>query len=158
MPEGGTYEFKFTSAPDWDHTNFGFAGEGLLDPDATAGNLTMPGPGGYQVVVDTVNLTWTHTLESWGVIGEWLAWAEDIDMVWDTENQYLSLTIDIPDVTDNRFKFRADDDWVVNLGAKDPDDGTLVQDGADIPIPEEGNYTFILDFKTEEPTYQFIQN
>ncbi|MCD4696915.1 MAG: SusE domain-containing protein, partial [Bacteroidales bacterium] len=37
MPEGGTYEFKFTSAPDWDHTNFGFAGEGLLDPDANAG-------------------------------------------------------------------------------------------------------------------------
>jgi len=158
MPEGGTYEFKFTSAPDWDHTNFGNGGDGILDPDAGAGNLVLPGPGGYSVVVDTVGLTWTHVLESWGVIGEWLGWAEDIDMEWDAENELLTLTIDVPDADDNRFKFRANDGWDVNLGAKDPDDGTLIPGGADIPFPAPGNYTFILDFNTEEPTYQLIQN
>jgi len=79
-------------------------------------------------------------------------------MEWDAENQYLSLTIDVPDVADNRFKFRANDDWEVNLGAKDPDDGTLEQGGADIPISEAGNYTFILNFNTAEPTYELIQN
>ncbi|MBN2175204.1 MAG: SusE domain-containing protein [Bacteroidales bacterium] len=160
MPEGGTYEFKFTSAPDWDHTNFGYGGEGLLDTDPGAGNLVLPGPGGYQVVVDTVNLTWNYGdgVQNWGVIGEWLAWAEDIDMIWDSDNQYLTLTIDVPDATNNRFKFRANDTWDVNLGAKSPDDGTLVQGGADIPIPAPGNYTFILDFKTELPTYQLIAN
>ncbi|MCD4789284.1 MAG: SusE domain-containing protein, partial [Bacteroidales bacterium] len=96
MPEGGTYEFKFTSAPDWDHTNFGYLGEGLLDTDPEAGNLTMPGPGGYQVVVDTINLTWSGYEEpqNWGVIGEWLAWADDIDMLWDDENQYLYVTVE----------------------------------------------------------------
>ncbi len=159
MPEGGTYEFKFTSAPDWAHTNFGSAGEGLLDPDPEAGNLSVEDPGGYSVVVDTVALTWTHELESWGVIGEWLAWAEDIDMLWDAENQYLYVTVEnIPAAENQRFKFRANDLWDVNLGAKDPDDGTLIQGGADIPIPDGGTLTFILIFTTAEPTYEVHNN
>ncbi len=159
MPEGGTYEFKFTSAPDWNHTNFGYAGEDLLDTDPEAGNLSVEGPGGYSVVVDTVALTWTHDLENWGVIGEWLDWAEDIDMLWDAENQYLYVTVeDIPAAENQRFKFRANDSWDVNLGAKDPDDGTLVQGGADIPIPDGGTLKFILIFTTAEPTYEVHEN
>jgi len=158
MPEGGTYEFKFTSDPDWEHTNYGFGGEGLLDTDPGAGNLSVPGPGGYNVTVDIDGLTWEYTLENWGVIGEWLGWTDDIDMLWDADNQYLYLTTDVSDADNNRFKFRANDSWDINLGAKDPDDGTLIQGGADIPIPEPGNYTFILKFTTPEPTYELIKN
>ncbi len=158
MPEGGTYEFKFTSDPDWAHTNYGYGGDGLLDTDPGASNLSVPGPGGYAVVVDIEGLTWSYELQNWGVIGEWLEWAEDINMEWDAENQYLYLTTDVTDAQDNRFKFRANDSWDVNLGAKNPDDGTLVPNGADIPIPEPGNYTFILKFTTPEPTYELIKN
>jgi hypothetical protein len=159
MPEGGTYEFKFTSDPDWAHTNYGFGGEGLLDTDPGASNLSVPGPGGYNVTVDIEGLTWEYTLENWGVIGEWLGWTDDIDMIWDAENQYLYLTTDIPDVADNCFKFRANDAWDVNLGAIDPPDGeTLTQGGVNIPITEPGNYTFILRFTTSEPTYELIKN
>ena len=158
MPEGGTYEFKFTSDPDWAHINYGFGGEGLLDTDPGASNLTVPGPGGYAVVVDIDALTWSYELQNWGVIGEWLSWSEDIDMIWDADNQYLYLTTDVTDAENNRFKFRANDGWDVNLGAKEPDDGTLVPNGADIPIPEAGNYTFILKFTTPEPTYELIKN
>ena len=78
FPEGGTYEFKFTSDPDWDHTNYGVGADSLiLDTDPGAGNLTVPGPGGYQVVVDINNLTWSYTAENWGVIGEFTSWAEE---------------------------------------------------------------------------------
>jgi len=155
MPEGGTYEFKFTSAPDWSHTNFGFGGEGILNTDPGAGNLSVPGPGGYVVEVDTNNLSWTYELQNWGVIGEWLGWSEDIDMEWDAENQYLHVTVEnIPAAENQRFKYRANDAWTINLGAKDPDDGTLVQGGADIPIPDGGTIKFILKFTTEEPTYE----
>lgn len=158
FPEGGTYEFKFTSAPDWKHTNFGFGGEGILDTDPGAGNLSVPDFGGYSVEVDTVNLTWTYELQNWGVIGQWLDWAEDIDMEWDADNQYLHVTVEnIPAAEDQRFKFRANDAWDINLGAKDPDDGTLVPGGADIPIPDGGTIKFILRFTTEEPTYEIIQ-
>lgn len=154
-----TFEFKFTSAPDWGDLNYG-AGEeeGTLDTDGGASNLAVPASGGYQVIVNTDSLTWHHSPQSWGIIGEWLAWAEDIDMLWDADNQYLYLTVDVPDVADNRFKFRANDDWAINLGTKDPDDGTLIQDGSDIPFPGPGNYTFILNFTTPEPTYELIAN
>lgn len=153
--DAASFEFKFTSQPDWDGTNYGYGGEGILDIEAGAGNLSVPAAGGYQVTVDINNLTWTYLAQSWGVIGEWLAWAEDVDMEWDAENQYLTTTVAaIPAADNQRFKFRADDDWAVNLGAKDPDDGTLIQDGADIPIPDGGTLTFILKFTTPEPTYE----
>jgi hypothetical protein len=158
FPEGGTYEFKFTSDPDWEHTNYGAgASDGTLDTDPGAGNLIVPGPGGYNVAVDINELTWTYELQNWGVIGEWLSWAEDIDMIYDPVEQQLSVTVeDIPAADNQRFKFRANDDWAVNLGANDPDDGTLVPNGADIPIPDGGTLTFILRFTTPEPTYEVI--
>lgn len=156
FPEGGTLEFKCTSDPDWDHTNYGSGGAGVLNIDPAAGNLTVPEAGGYAIEVDINNLTWSATLQNWGVIGEWLAWSSDIDMVWDIVTQDLTVTVEgIPAAANQRFKFRANDTWDVNLGAKTPDDGTLVQGGADIPIPDGGTITFTLRFTTPEPTYEF---
>jgi len=156
FPEGGTFEFKCTSDPDWDHTNYGAgAVAGSLSIENTAGNLTVPGAGGYVLVVDINALTWSATLQNWGVIGEWLAWSSDIDLVWDITTQELSVTVEnIPAAANQRFKFRANDAWDINYGAKDPDDGTLVQGGADIPIPDGGTITFFLSFLTPEPTYR----
>lgn len=151
-----SFEFKFTSDPDWDHTNYGSGGEGVLSTDNGAGNLSVPGPGTYKVSVDINNLTWTYEVENWGVIGEWLSWASDIDMNYDFTNHYFTATVaDIPAAANQRFKYRANDAWDVNLGAKDPDDGFLVPGGKDIPIPDGGTITFILKFNTPEPSYQF---
>jgi hypothetical protein len=165
FPEGGTFEFKFTSHPDWDNTNYGAgATPGTLDTDAGAGNLSVPGPGGWWLEIDVNNLTWgiTNTdgvAENWGVIGQWLDWAEDIDLVFDPIEQHLSVTVEgIPAQEDQRFKFRANDGWDLNLGANDPDDGFLTPGGADIPIPDGGTITFILDFTTEVPSYDWYEN
>lgn len=151
-----SFEFKFTSDPDWDHTNYGSGGEGILSTDNGAGNLSVPGPGTYKVTVDINNLTWEYTVENWGVIGEWLSWSSDIDMNYDFTNHYFTATVtDIPAAANQRFKYRANDAWDINLGAKDPDDGFLVPGGKDIPIPDGGTITFILKFDTPEPSYQF---
>jgi len=154
--DASSFEFKFTSHPNWENTNYGQgAAPGQLDTDPGAGNLMVPGPGGYQVIVNTNTLTWSYTAQSWGVIGQWLNWAEDIDMLWDAANQQLYVTVEnIPAASNQRFKFRANDAWTVNLGAKDPDDGTLVQGGADIFIIDGGTITFYLRFTTPEPTYE----
>lgn len=159
FPEGGTFEFKFTSDPDWDHTNYGFGAEGVLDTDAGAGNLTVPGAGGYHFEVDINGLTWTQSdPEFWGVIGEWLAWTEDIDLEWfhdpAADLQYLTVTVaDIPAQEDQRFKYRANDAWDINLGDDDLD-GFMNAGGADIPIPDGGTITFYLDFtKGADPFY-----
>lgn len=156
-----SFAFKFTSVPNWDDgTNYGAgAAAGTLSTDGGAGNLEVPGPGGYQFVVDINNLTWSYTLQNWGVIGEWLGWSEDINLVWDIVTQDLSVTVpNIPAADNQRFKFRANDGWDVNLGANDPDDGFLKPGGDDIPIPDGGNITFILRFTTPEPSYEVIYN
>ena len=57
FPDGGSFEFKFTSAPDWKHTNFGYGGEGILVTDDGAGNLKVPGTGNYLLSIDTLALT-----------------------------------------------------------------------------------------------------
>ncbi|MFP4471521.1 MAG: SusE domain-containing protein [Bacteroidales bacterium] len=158
FPEGGTFEFKFTSDPNWDGTNYGSGGEGLLDTDAGAGNLTVPEAGGYQFTVDINDLTWSYELQNWGVIGQWLNWESDIDLTWDVETQDLSVTVEnIPAAEDQRFKFRANDGWDLNLGAIDPPDGeTLTYGGTDIEILDGGTITFILRFTTPEPTYELV--
>jgi hypothetical protein len=157
--DAATFEFKFTSAPNWDDVNYGAGAEpGILDTDGGAGNLSVPGPGGYHFSVDPANLTWSgyDLVENWGVIGEWLAWETDINMEYDFENQQLFVTVEnIPAADNQRFKFRANDAWDINLGANDPDDGFLTQGGADIPIPDGGTITFYLRFTTPEPSYEW---
>jgi len=157
--DAASFQFKFTSDPSWDGINYGAAeAEGVLDPDGGAGNLELPAAGGYQITVDLNTLTWSYVAEDWGVIGQWLDWAEDINMEWDAENNWLHVIVaDIPAQEDQRFKFRANDGWDINLGISDPDDGFLVPGGDDIPIPDGGTYEFILDFNTQLPSYQAIK-
>ncbi len=163
FPEGGTFEFKFTSDPDWDHTNYGAGGDGILDTDPGAGNLSVPGPGGYHFEVDINGLTWTKSEpEFWGVIGQWLDWAEDINLEWyhdaATDEQYLTVTVpDIPAQDDQRFKYRANDAWDINLGDDDLD-GFMNYGGADIPIPDGGTITFYLDFTKGPDPYYWIES
>ena len=156
--EGATFEFKFTSEPSWDGINYGAgAEEGTLDTDGGAGNLKVPGPGGYRVYVDINNLTWTYELQNWGIIGEFNGWSEDINMDWDEEYNFLTLTYDFPDVPDNRFKFRANDSWDLNLGDIDPPDGeTLTEGGGDIPITA-GTWTINLILSGPDPKYQILE-
>ena len=166
-PEGGTFEFKFTSAPNWDGTNFGAgAAAGTLDTDAGAGNLSVPAAGGYVLECDTVALTWSATPQSWGVIGSGILngdWSEDVDMEYDIANLVLTVTLDVTasqDAGDLRFKFRADDDWALNYGLTDPVSGNdLSPGGTDVPMPEgPGNYTITLDLGGLVPTYTLTKN
>ncbi|MBC8319997.1 MAG: SusE domain-containing protein [Bacteroidetes bacterium] len=164
-PEGGTYQFKFTSAPDWNHTNFGFGGEGLLNTDNGASNLSVPDFGGYILTCDTIALTWSYVVQNWGVIGSGILngdWTEDVDLDYDMDNHVLTITIDViepPDASELRFKFRANDTWDINLGQGAAGTNELAPGGPDIPMPEgPGNYTFILDMSNPIPTYEFIKN
>lgn len=155
---GDDYTFKFTSAPDWNHTNFGNGGDGILDTDDGAGNLEVPDSGCYRMNVDTIALTWKYTKTDWGIIGSAVApydWSEDIDMNWDAVNNVFTITLDMKA---GEFKFRANDAWAINFGDNDAD-GSLEQDGANIALPEDGNYTVTLDLgHPPDYTYSFVKN
>lgn len=154
-----SFEFKFTSQPNWDGTNYG-AGEteGTLSTDGGAGNLSVPGPGGYRFNVNINDLTWTYELQTWGIIGEFNGWSEQINMEWDNVNNYLTLTTDIAAAENNRFKFRANDNWDMAMGDIDPSDGkTLTSPGVDIPITD-GNRTINLILSGPTNQYEIIEN
>jgi hypothetical protein len=63
-------------------------------------------------------------------------------MTWDAVNSVFTITADL---TAGEFKFRANDNWTVNLGG---DLNALTQDGANIPIGSDGNYTITLNTMT----------
>lgn len=99
---------------------------------------------------------------SWGIIGNATptGWDSDTDMIYDPETRKLSITMDLiaQDAPDNGIKFRANDDWGVNLGDTEAD-GTMEYSGDNIGVPESGNYTIVLDLSNpREYTYSLTLN
>lgn len=148
--------FKFTSSPDWDHTNFGFASDGVLTKDGTADGLSVEA-GYYKFKVDTSALTYeTVKVTSFGLIGTATAggWDTSTDMTYDADANTWSITTDL---VVGAMKFRADNDWAINYGVKDINAkrGPLVFDAASFDIKADGNYTVILSFDSGTSPYEF---
>jgi hypothetical protein len=139
IPNGGTYEFKFTSEPSWNGTNYGDGGGGTLS--TSGGNMTVPTGGYYKMNANTVSNTWSATITTWGLIGTFNGWSGDVDMVYDASSNVWKGTINVP--ANGEFKFRANHSWDLNYG-DDGTDGTLNEGGANIPITA-GMHTITLD-------------
>jgi starch-binding outer membrane protein SusE/F len=157
--------FKFTSAADWDHTNYGDAGTpGTLTTDGLGGNLSVPEPGYYRFKVDIGNLTYEfYKVESFGVIGTATpgSWDSSTEMAFDEGTGLWSVTLDL---VEGALKFRANNSWDLNYGPADSNalNGKLIHTDAAITIPEAGNYTVTIDMSrsndAHEYTYTVIKN
>ena len=133
--------FKFTSAADWSHINYGDAGEGKLSTDGGAGNLTVAEKGLYWCDVNIAALTWNATkIETIGVIGSFNGWAESLPL---TSEDGLFWTATITLNEGDEYKFRCNNDWAINLGGVD--EYNLVPNGANLKAPAAGTYTITLD-------------
>jgi len=130
FPAGGTFEFKFTTGPNWDHA-FGDGGNGTLVPGGP-NNLKVPGAGYYHLTANTVDNKWSATkITTWGLIGSFAAsnWNSDVAMTYSaTDNKWTGT---ITTAAGDQFKFRANNDWGINLGEKDGT-GRLVNNGDNI--------------------------
>lgn len=142
-------EFKLTSDPDWDHTNYGDGGSGKLDP--AGGNISVSEGGYYKITADLVAMTYTATKVDWRLIGDAVGgWDNDkIDMVY---NKSLKRLVATGVFADGGFKMRGNADWGINLGQKNVDNGTII---LDYGTPDNigvtaGTYTFIADLSTRE--------
>ncbi len=103
--------------------------------------IPPPEPDNYWALVGTA------TPNGWG--------HPDLDMEWDWKTNIWTLTTDL---VAGEFKFRADDAWTVNYG-DNGNDGSLEQDGANIPLPAAGNYTIQLILTdVANPTYTVVKN
>lgn len=153
---GGSLNFKFTSSPDWEHTNYGAETStvtgnnvtGTLSTDGGAGNLTVPVAGYYRMKANTNALTWEAFRTEWGLIGDAIpvtGWDSDQDLTYDAASDTWSITLDLNG--GKEIKFRANDAWDINFG-DDGVDSSLEYNGANIAIAESGNYTITLDLST----------
>lgn len=143
--------FKFTSAPDWDHTNYGFASAGVLTTDGSAGNIEVSQDnepltdGLYWCTADIVALTYTTTaINTVGIIGDATEGGWDAETKMTHSDDFLTWTVTTT-LKEGTFKFRFNDNWDINLG------GSLLDltPGADnIPAPTTGNVTITLDLST----------
>lgn len=142
-------EVRFTPARNW-NSFFGDDNEdGQLD--SRGENIAIDSPGFYKIMVNINNFSYTIEPQSWGVIGSatFSGWEEDIDMTYDPVENALVLNTNL---SVGEFKFRANDDWVYNLGDSDGDI-LLEQDGENIVITTAGTYTIKLYLGGPNITY-----
>lgn len=131
-------EFKFTSAPDWDHINYGDGGNGTL---STSGGNLSASKGFYYAEANVTTLTWKVTeITTYGIIGGFNDWSASLPMTFDAATSTYTVEAELPANTE--FKFRANDDWAINLGGTL---GNLVPNGGNIMVAEAGTYTITLD-------------
>lgn len=146
--------FKYTDGPSWD-TNWGDTGaDGTLDPGGD--DIKTVDAGLYRLKVNLNDLTHSFTLTNWGVIGDATptGWDSDTNMTYDAANNKLTVTMDL---VAGGLKFRANDDWAINLGDNDANN-SLEYDGANISIADPGNYTIDLILSGAVYTYKIKKN
>lgn len=119
--------FKFTNAPDWDHTNYGGSLEAI---DAGGGDLSLE-KGVYYFTVDLVHGTASATkIEFVSLIGDFNDWGSDTDMTWNEGDHCYEVSG--AGVTAAGWKFRFNHDWGLNLGGATLDN--LVPNGDNICV------------------------
>ena len=137
----GGNEFKFTSEPDWDHTNYGDGGNGTLS--TSGGNLTVSETGFYRLTVDLSKepYAYTVTATTWGLIGDATAgsWDTSTPMTLNTATGEWTVTTTL--AGGKAFKFRANDGWDINLGGNV---NNLTYGGDNIPVTSDGTYLITL--------------
>ncbi|HVK96928.1 MAG TPA: SusE domain-containing protein [Flavisolibacter sp.] len=148
--ENSSPEFKMVKGNNWGAGDFGGgAGAGGTGNLTNGGsNLSLPnGAGFYYLTANTNSMRWTYyKINTWGVIGSATAngWNSDQDMTYDATTKTWTATLNL---TAGEIKFRANDDWAVNLG-DNGNDGKPEINGANIPVAAAGNYTITLDILT----------
>lgn len=155
--------YKFTSAPDWDHINYGDTGTpGALTTDGAAPPLGLSTGGYYKFNVNVNALTYTATLiNSLGMVGPATlggsgdGWNQSVAMTYNQPDDVWTATIDL---SPGALKFRANNEWTINYGPADSNslEGTLIfDDPGAINITEAGNYTVTIDMSRSESPYKY---
>lgn len=150
---GGTYHFKFTSAADWNHINYGDAGSGKLSTDGLAGDLVLPSSGYYELSADLNTNIWTYTKTTWSILGDATpgGWSTDTQLTYDATKQVWTVTANM--LSTGSFKFRANNAWTIDFGI-DANGKLAYADSPiygynsavnNITVPISGNYTITLD-------------
>ncbi len=125
-------------------------GDGTLEMN---GDTIRTGAAGlYYIRADLGAMTYTLERTEWGVIGDATSsgWDSDTDMSWNAEEEAMEVFLDLKA---GEIKFRANNDWTINLG-DNAGDGILSQDGANTTITKSGAYQILLYLDKPDYTYE----
>ena len=102
---------------------------------------------------------------TWGVIGSFNGWAEDVAMVVSGNTATATIEI-VAEDADKKFKVRADGAWDDNYGFNSEDgslapvDGTQFAasyNGGDIVVAEAGTYEIVLTIEGENEYFNITK-
>lgn len=128
---------------------------GELEQDGEA-NITVATDGFYRIDVDFTSGSYTVVESMWGVIGSaapngWDGPDSDLVLTSNTKGTF-SLSASIILIA-GEIKFRENDDWAINYGDWDPEDGILDfnpnGDGANVTIATPGTFTVTLTLDSD---------
>ena len=139
---GYTYlngNFKFTKERNWNgEYNFNdFATKDDIFFNNDGSNINISEEGFYQITADVATSKLSaKKITTWGIIGPAQAggWDSDTDMTWNAADESWTATVEL---TADEFKFRANDDWGINVGGSFDN---LTQDGGNMKVAEAGTY------------------
>lgn len=135
--------FKVTVLPDWNGTNYGDGGPGILSTDGGAGNIQAEN-GLNWVSVNLVDLTCNIVkIESVGIMGAGNGWADDQFLAPDETGMVYSGQV----VLDGEWKVRFNSNWDYNYGGRPI---MPVYNGGNFSSPA-GNYMVTVDFNGHHP-------
>lgn len=138
----GGHSFKFRGTSDWS-VNYGSTAADGKTLDAGGSNIPVDTEGDFAITLDLSHPNaYTYSANRWGLIGDATpgGWGTSTPMTWDATNKVFTVTVNL--VASGSFKFRANDAWTINYGG---DLNALTQDGSNIAVPSDGNYTVTLD-------------
>jgi hypothetical protein len=160
--DSGNCDWKFSPNPAWGED---FAGTITLDENGNGtgtyggtGNITVPN-GYYYITVDMTNGTFSLLkITEVGLIGGFNSWGGDEDFTFDADTNTWSLTTAL--TANDEFKVRFNAGWDYNRGLEG--DGaavvsnnattTVVQNGQNMKVAEDGTYTITLNLSTNPNT------
>jgi hypothetical protein len=149
----GVQYFKFTNAPDFDHTNYGDGGNNTFSTDGNAAGLSVPDGGYYELTADLNNNTWSAVKTTWSILGDATpgGWVTDTQLQYDEVQQVWKATAYLS--SNGSFKFRANNNWVIDFGVNA--DGALAYadnpffgydaNVLNISVSQSANYDIVLD-------------
>jgi hypothetical protein len=117
-------------------------------------NCPVTVDGFYRIDVNFNTMSYTTTLCDWGIIGSAIPpynWSSDVNLTWGGATDPYTWSISSYPVQAGEFKFRANDAWTINFG-DNGNDGSLEQDGANIPIAA-GTWNIKLILNPNDWTY-----
>lgn len=150
IPVGAGLGFKLNQERNWAQ----FYGAGATNNDLknmSDTDFQMPEAGSYQMTINLNTLKWSSVPYAWGVVGDATpgSWNTSTPMAYDHVNKKWKVTLDL---IPGNVKFRLNDSWTINYGAKNNDEGIMYLDNSGAHyVGETGTYEITFTINDVNP-------